>query len=286
MEAQPVDNEGTAAQGEEAQPLADESNSSTEGFGYETPEVSEEPAQSAEPGEQAATQTDTNGDIPPWVKQRLGRDKKQHEKQIRQLKQEMQEREQWMMQQMQQSPTQSSSGYDGGTPLDPNAAPQGVDLRQEVRTVLNEVESQKRQKEQENQQQQNNQYMQQKINEFEDKLIDASVKYKDFDDVFNNSEVNVSPQMMEASMYLDNGADVLYYLGKNPKEASRISRLHPFDQAREMVGMGTKLGNRPAPSQAPAPISPLNKGSNPPPSGTSMNYAHVKDRVRQRTRKR
>jgi hypothetical protein len=58
----------------------------------------------------------------------------------------------------------------------------------------------------------------------------------------------------------DAGPDVAYYLGTNPKEADRISRLTPFLQVKELGKLEAKLADNPPvkrTSSAPAPISPV-----------------------------
>ena len=50
-----------------------------------------------------------------------------------------------------------------------------------------------------------------------------------------------------------------YYLGANPKEAERISKLAPFLQAKEIGKIEAKLADNPPvkrSSTAPSPISP------------------------------
>ena len=64
----------------------------------------------------------------------------------------------------------------------------------------------------------------------------------------------------------DVGPDMAYYLGSNPKEADRISRLSPFMQAKEIGKIEAKLSDNPPvkkTSSAPAPIAPVTaRGSN------------------------
>ena len=58
----------------------------------------------------------------------------------------------------------------------------------------------------------------------------------------------------------DAGPDVAYYLGTNPKEADRISRLTPFLQVKELGKLEARLADNPPvkrTSSAPAPISPV-----------------------------
>ncbi len=56
------------------------------------------------------------------------------------------------------------------------------------------------------------------------------------------------------------GPDIAYFLGSNPKEADRISRLSPFLQAKEIGKIEAKVAASPPtkkPSSAPAPIQPV-----------------------------
>jgi hypothetical protein len=59
------------------------------------------------------------------------------------------------------------------------------------------------------------------------------------------------------------GPDVAYFLGSNPKEADRISRLAPLLQAREIGKLEAKIASDPPVkkvSSAPAPITPIRGG--------------------------
>jgi hypothetical protein len=56
------------------------------------------------------------------------------------------------------------------------------------------------------------------------------------------------------------GPDIAYYLGSNPKEAERISRLSALMQAKEIGKIESKLADNPPvkkSSNAPAPIAPV-----------------------------
>ena len=56
------------------------------------------------------------------------------------------------------------------------------------------------------------------------------------------------------------GPEVAYYLGANPKEADRISRLEPMIQAKEIGRIEAKLVTDPPvkkSTSAPSPISPV-----------------------------
>ena len=94
---------------------------------------------------------------------------------------------------------------------------------------------------------------------WEDKVDKAQGKYDDFQEVVGELEPN-SPFVI-ALMEADNGEDIAYHLGKNPKEAERIASLHPTAQIREIGKLEAKLMLEPKkpiqPSKAPAPITPV-----------------------------
>lgn len=93
----------------------------------------------------------------------------------------------------------------------------------------------------------------------------ARQAYDDFDDVVENPDLSISKPMAEAIMRAKNGADVAYYLGKNPAEADRISQLDPFSAAVE-IGRLAATVVRPQPrkaSSAPPPIQPVGSRATP-----------------------
>jgi hypothetical protein len=66
--------------------------------------------------------------------------------------------------------------------------------------------------------------------------------------------------MAETIQSSDVGPELAYYLGSNPKEADRISRMTPFGQAKEIGKIEAKLADNPPvkrTTSAPAPISPV-----------------------------
>lgn len=98
---------------------------------------------------------------------------------------------------------------------------------------------------------------------WEEKVERADDKYEDFATVVGDLQPN-SP-FVAAIMEAENGEDIAYHLGKNPKEAQRIAQLGPLAQAREIGKLEAKLLAKPvepkAPSRAPAPITPLTGAS-------------------------
>ena len=89
----------------------------------------------------------------------------------------------------------------------------------------------------------------------------ARDKYDDFEQVAYNESLRITDLMADVIKAADNGPDIAYYLGSNPKEAERISRLPHALQAKEIGKIEAKLSVNPPEkrsSSAPAPISPVN----------------------------
>jgi hypothetical protein len=104
---------------------------------------------------------------------------------------------------------------------------------------------------------------------YHDREEDARAKYDDFEQVAYNPRLTVTDAMAQAIQAADNGPDIAYHLGSNPKEAERIARLSPLLQAREIGKIEAKLDAAPPAikqtTRAPQPINPVaSRGSNAP----------------------
>ena len=98
------------------------------------------------------------------------------------------------------------------------------------------------------------------LGSYHDKEEAARDKYEDFEQVAYNPKLPITDVMAQTIQASDNGPDIAYYLGTNPKEADRISRLQPFLQAKEIGRLEAKVASEPVTkptSKAPAPISPV-----------------------------
>lgn len=88
----------------------------------------------------------------------------------------------------------------------------------------------------------------------------AREKYDDFEQVAYNPALAITKVMAETIQASDVGPDVAYYLGSNPKEADRISRLSPYLQAKEIGKIEAKIADNPPvkkTTNAPPPIKPV-----------------------------
>jgi hypothetical protein len=98
------------------------------------------------------------------------------------------------------------------------------------------------------------------VEAYHDREEDARAKYDDFEQVAYNPNLRITTVMAETIQTSDVGPDVAYYLGSNPKEADRISRLSPILQAKEIGKIEATLVSNPPvkkSSSAPTPISPV-----------------------------
>lgn len=87
----------------------------------------------------------------------------------------------------------------------------------------------------------------------------ARDKYADYDEVIGNPELPITSFMADVILVSETGPEIAYFLGKNPKEAARISKLAPIAQVKEIGKLEAKLLADPPkkPSSAPAPIKPV-----------------------------
>ena len=98
------------------------------------------------------------------------------------------------------------------------------------------------------------------LESYHEREEEARGKYDDFEQVAYNPKLSITNVMAETIQASDVGPEVAYYLGANPKEAERISRLQPYGQAKEIGKIEAKLAADPPmkkTSSAPAPISPV-----------------------------
>jgi len=98
------------------------------------------------------------------------------------------------------------------------------------------------------------------VESYHEKEEQARDKYDDFEQVAYNPSLNIPTVMAQTIQASEIGPDIAYFLGSNPKEADRISRLSPFLQAKEIGKIEAKVAASPPtkkPSSAPAPIQPV-----------------------------
>jgi len=95
---------------------------------------------------------------------------------------------------------------------------------------------------------------------YKDREEEARDRYEDFEQVAYNPNLPVTDVMAQAIQASDIGPEVIYWLGSNPKEAGRISKLPPVLQAKEIGKIEVNLTTNPPvkkTSTAPAPLAPV-----------------------------
>jgi len=107
------------------------------------------------------------------------------------------------------------------------------------------------------------------LDAYQDREEDARNRYDDFEEVAYNPKLPISNAMAETIQASDNGPDIAYYLGSNPKEAARIAALKsPILQAKEIGKIEAKIASEPVlrkTTSAPPPIAPISgRGSGSP----------------------
>jgi len=101
------------------------------------------------------------------------------------------------------------------------------------------------------------------VEQYHEREEEARGKYDDFDQVAYNPKLRITEVMAQTIQQSEMGPDVAYYLGANPKEADRISKLTPFLQAKEIGKIEAKISSDPPvrkTSSAPAPFTPVASG--------------------------
>lgn len=84
---------------------------------------------------------------------------------------------------------------------------------------------------------------------------EAAEKYDDFHEVALSNTLQVTAEMFNAAKG-KNLTDILYYLGKNPNVASRISSLSPVEQIKEIGKIESNLTTPPKKKTTNAPEPP------------------------------
>lgn len=95
---------------------------------------------------------------------------------------------------------------------------------------------------------------------------ETAFEAKDYHQVTRNPDLKISNAMLQEMKMSDVGANMFYFLGKNPDEASRINQLAPRDVVREMYKLETTIMSEKSKtgkkvSNAPPPPPKIDKGN-------------------------
>lgn len=229
----------------EAQDLSGQEKESLAG------EVMESLGESKESGHEVATRSQERqedggdqDDLPQGVKERLGRQEKRHQREMRQMKAQIDAMHAHLMQprQPEQSPEMNPYDPQGGMPQAPQGGNVGEQIQQAVSYALQHKEMQERRaKEADDAAHLNRQKM-----ELRDHLHSMGDKYDDYHEAVFGPDVPITPHMAEFAVTLPrsgpgSAGEVFYKLAKNKPELERISKLRPVDQLSEMVKLSHAL---------------------------------------------
>lgn len=92
---------------------------------------------------------------------------------------------------------------------------------------------------------------------YQKRVEEFSKDHPDYDDVAGNEEIPISNAMSAVILNDEDGPAIAYYLGQNPDEAERISKLSPARVGSELGRIAAKLNAKPIVSTKPKPITPL-----------------------------
>lgn len=99
------------------------------------------------------------------------------------------------------------------------------------------------------------------IEKFAEREEEAIEKYPDYvEKVIKNESLPITEIMAEVIRTLEVGPEVALHLADNAKDAARIAKMPPLQQARELGVIEAKVSAEPPPKEktkAPAPITPI-----------------------------
>lgn len=220
---------------------------------------------SQDSGSQGSLATEAD---PASIKKRLGLQAKKHAREMRAMQDELIH----LRSQMNSNQSQDDNTQHFQSPGQPSAATDAEEdrIRKAVRFALDAKDAEKRKSEEAEQKA----HVQKQYKRLQNELDSASDKYDDFDDVVRGDDATFTPAIRDALLLVDNPADVAYALGKNRDNLQKISKLHPYDQAREVTKLAFALmsgGNASKGSSASSGKLMGNIKSNPAHNSTAIN---------------
>lgn len=227
--------------------MEDQKNASNQGQDGLAGEVMESLGEPKERGEKAEEAHHSEGDgeqddLPVGVKERLGRQERRHQREMRNMRAQLEHM------QAQQSRPNMEQPSEPATNLYGDAPNQGGGVDDQIHKAVSYALQQKEMEERKAQEAERMRHVHKQYEGLNKHLDDTADKYEDFDDVVRGQDVPFTAHMRDAALMLPrkgpgSAGEVLYKLGKNPSELQRISKLHPLDQASELIALSHGLIN-------------------------------------------
>jgi len=168
------------------------------------------------------------------AKKRLKAQSMSHERELREVRNQMEA----LKQQFSQPHQQASHGnpYETGN----------GNVDEQIHKAVSYALQHKELEEQKAREAESKAHVHRQYKELQKHLDNMGDRYDDFHDVVFGEDTKFTPAMRDYSMTLPKSGkgaagEVLYHLGKNPQELERIGRLHPIDQASEMMKLSHAL---------------------------------------------
>lgn len=220
-----------------------EQNTPEENQEVETQEETEQPNEELETG--TAPEDENVGDesvdaqqneMPGWVKKRLGRQQKKHDRERQDLQAQIGQLQQTItnpqvLQQVLNNTNQSAASQ-------PNAVDNSTESI--VRRVMQEAEEQKNLYSEQYQQQQTQVYQNAKSQSLDNDLDELYDKYDDLEDLMSGKFTN---PMIEAAKMVPHSARVLASIARSSGLAKKISQLHPYEMMHAMIEQSNKIAS-------------------------------------------
>lgn len=187
--------------------------------------------QAATEGQEAEGGSEQQGSQDPlYVQKRLKQQKRAHEREIRELHARLNEMQSHRMPEQSQ---QANSYYN-----QPHGMSGGVD--EQIHKAVSYALGLKDQEERKAKEAQSMAHVHRQYQDLHKHLDAMSDKYDDFDDTVRGHDAPFTDAIRDAALMLPkqgpgSAGEVLYKLGKNSEDLKRISKLHPLDQASELV---------------------------------------------------
>jgi cell pole-organizing protein PopZ len=209
-----------------------------------------EPEVAGEDVSQSHEPQGTESNDPLYVQKRLKQQKRAHERELRDMHARIADLQSRVQPQQESYNNQGNNPYEG--------AQDGSHIDEQIHRAVRYALNHKEMEEGKAKQAQQMAHVQKQYGELSKHLDNTADKYDDFDEVVRGDDSPFTTQMRDAALLLPkkgagSAGEVLYKLGKNREELHRISKLHPLDQAAEMVRLSHALisGGENKPSNSP-----------------------------------
>lgn len=207
-----------------------------------------------------------DGELPDFVKRRLGKEQKKHERELARLRTELEETRSRVTAPQPQQFNAQQNGY-----IDPItneyidvSTPEGqaiYNYQQKMSTALTAQEKRELDRQQKE--------IEYKLHEhFASSFDDAAAKYPEFEKTMMNS--GMQPPLARALGEFPDPGELGYYIASNPQEFNRLQRLPPYEMKRELARHLADMVQKNNITRAPTPVKPITGGA----ANPAKHHAH------------